>query len=184
MSCISCIFRWVSLVAQRVKCLPTMWETQVRSLGQEDTLEKEMATHSSTLAWKIPWMGKPGRLQSMGSQRGGYSLAASLSLSFFATSTTWDAIKITLTYNFSTIRKTIINTWKDAQHHSLLEKCKSKLPWESTSHWSEWPSSKSLQTINDGEVVEKREWSCIVGGNVNWYSHYGRWYGDSLKNWE
>ena len=45
-----------SLVAQMVKCLPTMWETQVRSLGQEDPLEKEMATHSSTLAWKIPWM--------------------------------------------------------------------------------------------------------------------------------
>ena len=58
-----------SLVAQMVKHLPTMWETQVQSLGQEDLLEKEMATHSSILAWKIPWMEKPGRLQSMGSQR-------------------------------------------------------------------------------------------------------------------
>ena len=47
---------------------------------------------------------------------------------------------------------------------------------------SEWPSSKSLQTINAGEGVEKRECSCTVGGNVNWYSHYGRQYGDSLKN--
>ena len=55
--------------AQTVKHLPTMWGTQVRSLGQEDLLEKEMATHSSTLAWKIPWMEEPGRLQSMGSQR-------------------------------------------------------------------------------------------------------------------
>ena len=53
-----------SLVAQMVKRLPTMWETQVRSLGQEDPLEKEMETHSSTLAWKIPWMEKPGRLHS------------------------------------------------------------------------------------------------------------------------
>ena len=52
-----------------VKCLPTMWETQARSLGEEDPLEKEMATHSSTLAWKILWMEEPGRLQSMGSQR-------------------------------------------------------------------------------------------------------------------
>ena len=52
-----------------VKCLPTMWETQVRSLGQEDPLEKEMATHSSTLAWKIPWTEEHGRLQPMGSQR-------------------------------------------------------------------------------------------------------------------
>ena len=54
-----------------VKCLPTMWETQVRSLGREDPLEKEMATHSNTLAWKIPWMEELGRLQSMGSQRVG-----------------------------------------------------------------------------------------------------------------
>ena len=46
-------------MAQMVKCLPTMWETWVRSLGWEDPLEKEMATHSSTLAWKIPWMEKP-----------------------------------------------------------------------------------------------------------------------------
>ena len=51
-----------------VKRLPTMWEIWVRSLGQEDPLEKEMATHSSTLAWKIPWMEEHGRLQSMGSQ--------------------------------------------------------------------------------------------------------------------
>ena len=59
-------------MAQTVKHLPTMRETQVRSLGQEDLLEKEMATHSSTLAWKIPWMEEPGRLQSMGSQRAGH----------------------------------------------------------------------------------------------------------------
>ena len=55
-----------------VKCLPTMptmWETRVQSLAWEDLLEKEMATHSSILAWKIPWMVEPGRLQSMGSQR-------------------------------------------------------------------------------------------------------------------
>ena len=60
-----------SLVAQMVKCLPTMWETWVQSLGWEDPLEKEMATHSSTIAWKIPWTERPGRLQSMGSQRVG-----------------------------------------------------------------------------------------------------------------
>ena len=61
-----------SLVAQMVKRLPAMQETRVRSLGWEDTLEKEMATHSSTLAWKIPWTEEPGRLQSMGSQRVGH----------------------------------------------------------------------------------------------------------------
>ena len=58
-----------SLVAQRVKRLPVMKETLVRSLGQEEPLEKEMATPSSTLAWKIPWIEKPGRLQCMESQR-------------------------------------------------------------------------------------------------------------------
>ena len=58
-----------SLVAQMVECLPAMLETRVRSLGQEDPLEKEMATHSSTLAWRIPWREDPGGLQSMGSQR-------------------------------------------------------------------------------------------------------------------
>ena len=60
-----CVFS--SLVAQMVKRLPKMWETQVRSLGWEDSLEKEMATHSNTLAWKIPWTVDRGRLQSMGS---------------------------------------------------------------------------------------------------------------------
>ena len=57
------------LVAQMVKHLPAMRETWVRSLGWEDPLEKAMATHSSTLAWKIPWTEEPGRLQSMESQR-------------------------------------------------------------------------------------------------------------------
>ena len=59
-------------MAQRVKHLPVMWETLVRSLGWGDPLEKEMATHSSTLAWKIPWTEERGRLQSMGSQRVGH----------------------------------------------------------------------------------------------------------------
>ena len=61
-----------SLTAQTVKCLSTMRETRVRFLGWEDPLEKEMATHSSTLAWKIPWTEEPDRLQSMGSKRVGH----------------------------------------------------------------------------------------------------------------
>ena len=59
-------------MAQTVKHLPKVWETWVQSLGQEDPLEKDMAAHSSTLAWKIPWTEEPGRLQSMGSQRVGH----------------------------------------------------------------------------------------------------------------
>ena len=59
-------------MAQKVKHLPAMWETRIRSLGQQDPLEKEMATHSSILAWKIPWTEEPGGLQSMGSPRVGH----------------------------------------------------------------------------------------------------------------
>ena len=59
-------------MAQAVKRLPAMWETWVRFLGWEDPLEKEMAIHSSILAWKIPWTEAPDRLQSMGSQRVGH----------------------------------------------------------------------------------------------------------------
>ena len=70
-----------SLVTQTVKPLPAMRETRVRSLGWEDPLEKEMATHSSTLAWKIPWTEEPGRLQSVGSQRVVHDWATPLSLS-------------------------------------------------------------------------------------------------------
>ena len=63
---------WASLVAQRVEHLPAMRETRVQSLGREVPLEKEMAIHSSTIAWKIPWTEELGRLQSVGSQRVGH----------------------------------------------------------------------------------------------------------------
>ena len=66
-------------MAQKVKRLPIMRETGVQSLGWEYFLEKEMATHSSILAWKMPWTEEPGRLQSMGSQRLGHDSATSLS---------------------------------------------------------------------------------------------------------
>ena len=62
-----------NLVAQRLEHLPGMLETRVRSLGWEGPLEKEMATHSSTIAWKIPWTEEPGRLQSMGSHKVGHN---------------------------------------------------------------------------------------------------------------
>ena len=65
-------FTLAYLVAQTVKNLPAMRETLIQSLGREDPLEKEMAIHSSILAWEIPWTEKPGGLQSMGSQRVGH----------------------------------------------------------------------------------------------------------------
>ena len=71
MSCYFLFTNWASLVAQMVKRLPPLQETWVRSLGQEDPLEKEMAAHASILAWKIPWTEETGKLQSMESQRVG-----------------------------------------------------------------------------------------------------------------
>ena len=59
-------------MAERVKCLPAMRETRVQSQDGEDPLEREMATHSSALAWRVPWLEEPGRLQSMGLQRVGH----------------------------------------------------------------------------------------------------------------
>ena len=70
------------MVAQRLKCLPAMQETWVLSLGQEDPLEKEMATHSSILAWRIPWTEEPGGLQFTGSQRVGHDWVTSLTYLF------------------------------------------------------------------------------------------------------
>ena len=66
-----------SLVAQKVKNVPEMQETQVQSIGWTDSLEKEMATHSSIFTWEIPWTEEPGRLQSMASQRAGHNWATS-----------------------------------------------------------------------------------------------------------
>ena len=64
---------WASLVAQRLKCLSAIWETRVRSLGREDPLEQGMVTHSSILAWRIPWTEEPDGVQSMGLQRVGHN---------------------------------------------------------------------------------------------------------------
>ena len=75
--------RRTSLLAQMVNHLPAIWETWLRSLDQEDPLEKEMAAHSSTLAWRIPWTEEPGGLPSTGSQRVRHDWATSLSLSLY-----------------------------------------------------------------------------------------------------
>ena len=83
------IYEDFSLAAQRIKHLPAMQETWIWSLGREDPLEKEMATHSSILAWRIPWTEEPGRLQSMGSQRVRYNWATSLSFFFFLSFFLW-----------------------------------------------------------------------------------------------
>ena len=85
-----------SLVAQRLKCLPAMRETWVWSLGQEDLLEKEMATHSSILAWRIPWTEELGGLQSMESQRAGHDWMTSPSLWVSSVESLWASATMTV----------------------------------------------------------------------------------------
>ena len=77
-----------------VKRLPVMWETRVQSLGQEYPLEEKMATHSHTLAWKIPWTEEPGGLQSMGLQRAGHNRATSLSFFLYGYTTFYLSVQI------------------------------------------------------------------------------------------
>ena len=96
---------WTSLVAQMVKRLSTMRETQVWSLGREDPLEKEMAIHSSTVAWKIPWTEELGRLQSMGSQRVGHDWATSLTNPTIV-GEWWESVSIITYSGFTLIKMT------------------------------------------------------------------------------
>ena len=107
---------WSNLVAQSVKCLPTMRETRVWSLGREDPLEKESATHSSIHAWKIPWTEEPGGLQSMGSQRVGHDWATSLHF-FFIARLLAALLTKRLEFHFSSITGIRIN-----KHHSWIKK--------------------------------------------------------------
>ena len=119
---------WASLVAQRLKCLPVMWETWVRSLGREDRLEKEMATHSSILAWRIPWTEDPGRLQSTGLQR--FDMTEQLHFHF--------------TWWFS--GKEVHLQWRRPEYHSWV----GKIPWR----WKWQPTPVFLPGESHGQRLQ------------------------------
>ena len=106
-----------NLVAQRVKHLLAMWKTWIWSLGREGPLEKEMATHSSALAWKIPWMEKPGRLQAMGLQRVGHDWATSLSFPFLIINQKIDNLKCNK-WRFMCFK--VLKRYKISKIHCLL----------------------------------------------------------------
>ena len=113
--CSFCLRKAASLVAQRLKRLPAMRETWVRSLGWEDPLEKEMATHSSILAWRIPWTEEPGGLQFTGSKRVGYDWATSLFWSekvFISLWLSWCWV-VFFFYDF------LWNTWHKIKHFKV-----------------------------------------------------------------
>ena len=145
-------FTGVSLVAQMVKNPPAMQETLVWSLGQEDPLDKEMATHSSTLAWRIPWMEKPGGLQSMGSQRVRHNCVTNFSFSTFLsfTSCGFYLPKLQIIYKMDKIEAPIwlncfeckitqrVSLWKFIfARASIVKKKNIKLKW-SISCFSFW----------------------------------------------
>ena len=113
--------------AQRLRRLPAMQETRVRSLGREDPLVKEMATHSSTLAWRIPWREEPGGLQSMGSQRVGHDWATSLF--HFHQAMTYIIFCNSVTSSLKLFSFSFMRSWET--HWNYLEIILSYLNWES-----------------------------------------------------
>ena len=127
---------WDFPVAQRLKPLPAMRKTWVRSLGWEDRLEKEMVTHSSILAWRIPWMEKPGRLQSMGSQRVGHDWATSLSLSIKLT-----ANSLIFSVEIKVILK-LMSVGEDSIFFSL-----NGIPSRKRWSWEQWEEKHSYPLI-------------------------------------
>ena len=104
-----------------VKRLPPMRETRVQSLGWEDPLETEMATHSSVLAWRIPWTEEPGRLQSTGLQRVGHDWATSLSLSFTFFPASWSAFTIQWTPEY--VNSSLVESVRKAQQTQREQLC-------------------------------------------------------------
>ena len=149
------------IVAQMVKSLPAVRETQVRSLDQEDPLEKEMATHSSILVWKIPWMEEPGQLQSEGSQRVGHNWTTSLSFFFFLYGCESWTIKKAERQRIDTFklwcwRRLLRVPWTARRSTSQSER-KSTL----NIHWKDWCwrwSSNTLATWCEELIHWKRPW--------------------------
>ena len=149
-----------SLVAQTVRCLPAMWETRIWSLGQEDPLEKEMDTHSSILAWKIPWTEEPGGLQSMKSQK---------------------VLDTTERLTYSSVQFSYSVMSNSLQSHGLPTRLLFSMKFSRREYWSGLPLLSSGDLPDPG--IELRTWvSCIAGrfftiwatGEVQ-YSSQGWW---------
>ena len=135
---------WASLVAQTVKRLPAIWETWVPSLCQEDPLEKEMATHSSTLALKIPWTEEPGKLQSVGWQRVGHDWATSLHIRmhiYILLKIFFPILVYHLSWDIEYSSSFILSVDAPLTHvQSLWHWSAYWLGWKQMTRWTEWAS--------------------------------------------
>ena len=145
-----------SLMAQTVKCLSTMWETWVQSLGQEDPLEKVTAIHSSTIAWKIPWTEEPGRRQSMGLQRVRHDWATSLHNDFKLIVSLYKPFEVDL-QKYEKMDSSALSGWEIRTHLSqrailsrnnnqlqLPNQCVSKVPGEYRQCLMHWRTSSLI----------------------------------------
>ena len=128
---------WASLVAQRLKRLPPMQETRVWSLDREDPLEKEMATHSSILAWRIPWTEEPGGLQSTGSQRVGHDWVTLLTYLPFDPEIPLLGIHPEKTIIQKNMYTPVFTAalFTTAGHGSILNVQRSNMTWRNWEHW-------------------------------------------------
>jgi len=144
-----------------------------------------MATHSSILAWKIPWMEEPDRLQSVGSQRVRHNWATSPPSPpiFFIHSFIYRYLScFHVLYSVNNAGHICQQVYKKNSQYNHQENADSNPQWDITSHLLEWLLSKTQKILSVGKDVEKKEPSCTIGGNVNWYSHYGKQYGGFSKN--
>ena len=159
---------------------------------------KTLATWCKELThWKSPWCWERLKAGGEGDDRGGDGWMVS------PTQWTWVWVKSRVGDGQGSLacyspwgwKEPYMTEWLNLRKGKIIRKsCQlhtavSKIILEQSTlkvclNWSEWPSSKNLKTINAGESGEKRQPSCTIGGNVNWYSHYGEQYRDSLKNWE
>ena len=176
------IYWTYSLVAQRLKCLPAMWETRVQSLGQEDPLEKEMAAHSSILAWRIPWMEEPGGLQSMGSRRVRHDWATSL---HFTSDSILKRRDITVSTKVHLVKAMVFplvmyrcESWtiKKAEHwiiDAFELWCWRRLLRVS---WTAWRSNQSIQKeISPEYSLEGLMWSWSSNNLATWCEDLTHW---------
>ena len=156
-------------MAQTVKHLPTMWKTRVQSLGREDPLEKEMATHSRTLAWKIPWTEERGRLQSMGSQRVGHDWATSLTHVAYQMQECWrqDVFSLKKKFPWWTIMTQILSfqlsvlihlCWWETQWRGFLRRkasnIKPRVKFSLLINWDDSPATGSF-CVSVSSCVQK-----------------------------